>query len=103
MINASHEAALAVRTFTHGYDMYLPDEVQVGHLDYANYPDGKRHKVWEVKSDQWQAERTDLMVRRMQSLLYGIGDPALLGRYGLGSERTVAQWAKAAGVNLADG
>ena len=100
MINASHEASLSARTFTHGYDIYLPDELQVWHLDYANYPDGKRHKVWEVKSDSWQAERTELMIRRMHCLLYGVGDPAMLGRYGLGKERTIAEWAEQAGVDL---
>ncbi len=28
------------------------------------------------------------------------GDPSILGRYGLGKERTVAEWAEAAGLDL---
>jgi hypothetical protein len=40
------------------------------------------------------------MIRRIHNLFYGRGDPSALGRYGLGSERTVAEWAEAAGVDL---
>ena len=100
MINAGHEASLSVRTFTHGYDIYLPDELQVWHLDYSNYPNGHRHKVWEVKSDEWQGERTDLMIRRINALFYGKGDRAQLGRYGLGDRRSVAAWGAATGLDL---
>ena len=100
MINAGHEGPLSARTFTHGYDMYLPDSIQVWHLDYANYPDGQRHKVWEAKSSRWQAERTESMIRRLQILLYGWGDPRDLGRYGLGDQRSLAQWADASGLDL---
>jgi len=100
MINAGHEAALSVRTFTHGYNIYLPDEIQIWHLDYSNYPGGHRRRVWEAKSQQWQAEQTERMIRRIHTLFYGRGDPRELGRYGIGSERSVTQWAEAAGVDL---
>jgi hypothetical protein len=100
MINAGHESAISVRTFTHGYDIYLPDEIQIWHLDYDNYPDGKRNKVWEAKSDAWQAEGTENMIRRLQVLFYGQGDPQILGRYRLGTERTVAEWADVVGLDL---
>jgi hypothetical protein len=102
MINAGHESALSVRTFTHGYDMYLPDEIQVWHLDYSNYPDGKRNKVWEAKSDSWQTEGTTNMLRRLHVLFYGRGDASILGRYRLGTERTVAEWAQTIGLDLSD-
>ncbi len=68
MINAGHEAALSVRTFTHGCDIYLPDEIQIWHLDYDNYPEGQRHRVWEAKSDSWQAEGSRNMLRRLHAL-----------------------------------
>jgi len=100
MINAGHEGPLSVRTFTHGYDIFLPDEIQVWHLDYKNYPDGYRHQVWEVKSSEWQNDRTDLMISRLQTLIYGKGDPSTLGRYGPGKARTVAEWGEAAGLDL---
>lgn len=99
MINAGHESALSARTFTHGYDIYLPDEIQVWHLDYDNYPSG-RNKVWEAKSDAWQAEGTQNMLRRLDVLFYGRGDQSLLGRYVLGTERTVGEWAEAIGLDL---
>ena len=100
MINAGHEAPLAARTFTHGYDIYLPDEIQIWHIDYDNYPGGHRRKVWEAKSDSWQHDHTALMIRRLQALLYGQGDVASLGRYRLGSERGLAEWAALAGLDL---
>ena len=102
MINAGHEAGLSMRTFTHGYDIYLPDEIQVWHLDYENYPDGLRHKVWEAKSEGWKAKHTDLMIERIGALFYGRGDRSQLGRYGVGSARTVEEWADAAGLDLTD-
>jgi len=100
MINAGHEGPLSLRTYTHGYDMYLPDEIQVWHLDYQNYPDGYRHKVWEVKSGEWQNERTDVMISRLQTLIYGKGDLRSLGRYGPGKERSIAEWGERAGLDL---
>ena len=47
MINAGHEGPLSLRTRAHGYDVYLSDEIEVWHLDYADYPDRHRHTVWE--------------------------------------------------------
>lgn len=38
MINAGHEGPLALRSFTHGYDIYLPDSIQVWHLSCAGLP-----------------------------------------------------------------
>jgi len=100
MINAGHESALAARTYTHGYDIYLPDEIQVWHLDYNNYPNGDRHKVWETKSEAWQDDNTREMIRRLHALLFGREDPKILGRYTLGTERTVDEWAREAGLKL---
>jgi hypothetical protein len=100
MINAGHEGPLSIRTYTHGYDIYLPDEIQVWHLDYDNYPNGYRHKVWETKSGGWQKERTDLMVSRLQTLIFGQGDIRSLGRYGPGAERSIAEWGQVAGLDL---
>ncbi len=100
MINAGHESALSARSYTHGYDIYLPDELQVWHLDYGNYPDGGRHRVWESKSDRWQSDHTEEMILRIQALFYGKGDAKHLGRYSLGSERTIAEWAELAGLKL---
>lgn len=100
MINAAHESALSARTYTHGYDIYLPDEIQVWHLDYDCYPGGNRHKVWEAKSDQWQQDRTNNMIQRLYALLFGRGDPKMLGRYTLGTERSLEDWANEAGLKL---
>jgi len=100
MINAGHEAGLSARTYTHGYDIYLPDELQVWHLDYDNYPGGLRHKVWEAKTDRWQSEHTEGMIKRLHAMFYGKEDPAILGRYRLGTERSLEDWARLAGLKL---
>jgi hypothetical protein len=100
MINASHECALAVRSYTHGYDMFVPDEIQVWHLDYSNYREGFRRTVWETKSLSWQAEATNRLRERLDALIYGRGDAAILGRYGCGTARTVEEWAANARVDL---
>ena len=42
------------------------------------------------------------MLRRLDALIYGRGDPSILGRYGLGAQRTVAEWAEATGLDLSD-
>jgi transposase-like protein len=100
MINASHECALAVRSYTHGYDMFVPDEIQVWHLDYSNYREGFRRTVWETKSLSWQAQATNRLRERLDALIYGRGDAAILGRYGCGTARTVEEWAANARVDL---
>lgn len=100
MINAAHESALSLRTFTHGYDIYLPDELQIWHLDYGNYPNGNRHKVWDAKTDKWQQDNTEGMIRRLHALFFGKEDPRILGRYTIGTERSVEEWAQEAGLKL---
>jgi len=99
MINACHESALAVRSYTHGYDMFLPDEIQVWHLEYHNYAEGYRRRVWETKSTAWQHEQTEKTLKRIHLLIYGKGDPRMLGDYGPGTVRSVEEWAKKAGID----
>lgn len=100
MVNACHESGLAVRSYTHGWDSFLPDSLQVWHLDYSQYSIGRRLKLWEIKPRQWQSDQTHSMMRRLDALIYGIGDPSILGRYGLGTERPIEEWAEKAGVTL---
>ena len=70
-------------------------------LARGNYPNGNRHKVWDAKSDEWQEDNTKEMIRRIHVLFFGRGDPKSLGRYTLGSERSVEEWARQAGLKLA--
>jgi hypothetical protein len=56
--------------------------------------------VWETKTRSWQAEATDRLRERLDALIYGRGDAAILGRYGRGTVRTVEEWASKAGVDL---
>lgn len=100
MVNACHESALAARSYTHGYDMFLPDQLHVWHLDYSAYPEGYRRKVWETKSRGWRDDATDNMLKRLDALIYGIGDPSILGPYGPGDVRTIKEWAEKLDIDL---
>ena len=100
MLNAMHEGALTVRSWTHGYDFFLPDELRVWHVDYNEYEGGVRHKVWDTSSEEWQHAGTTTMIQRLEALYTPRGDPSILGPYGLGSERQVEAWAELADVDL---
>lgn len=100
MINASHEGALTVRSWTHGYDFFLPDELRIWHVDYGEYEGGVRNKVWDTTSQEWQGRGTESMIKRLEALYSPYGDPAILGRYGLGNDRSVSEWAELADIDL---
>ena len=100
MINASHEGALTVRSWTHGYDFFLPDELRIWHLDYSEYEGGVRSKVWDTSSQEWQGTGTEVMIQRLEAIYAPWGDPTLLGPYGVGLDRSVSEWAELADVDL---
>ena len=94
------ESTLAARLFTHGWDVFTPNDVLAYH-DYGQRPDRPRH--WNDRPDWPQLNRRS--VRRVRHLL-GIeesSDPEVLrdiGRYGLGSRRSLAEYQAFAGVDF---
>jgi hypothetical protein len=86
------EITLAVRAYTHGYDLHYPDENVVWHwydhpspLHWDDHPD---HSTLAAKG----AAR----VRRVLA-----GDPTL-GRFGLGTRRSLPAWEHLAGLRITD-
>ena len=84
------EITLAVRAYTHGYDLYYPNENVLWHwYDHPNrlhWQDHANHS----KLDARAGERVARLLRGGQGL----------GRYGLGNRRTVAAYEHLAGLRL---
>tara|TARA_R100001591_G_scaffold60904_1_gene70499 strand:- start:286 stop:1569 length:1284 start_codon:yes stop_codon:yes gene_type:complete len=96
------EIALAVRAYTHGYDLFHPNKVVIWH-EYTR--DGKA-KQWD--DDPVWEEKNLRTFRRLRMLLGIDGTPCSpcaqkqLEPYTLGTERTLAEYEKYAGVRFED-
>lgn len=102
------EISIAVRAFTHGYDLYHPHRLIAWH----EYTRKGRTKVWDdhtttqrnkgrVELD-W-VQRNDLCHKRNR-ILFGMDgeDPSQIdfGKYGFGSERSVLEYEQYAGISF---
>ncbi len=96
------EITLAVRLWTRGWDIFSPSKV-IAYHDYTNRADRVRH--WKDEVD-W-ATLNNLSVARVRHLL-GVeqsADPEVfkdLDQFGLGTDRTLADYEAFSGVNFAD-
>ena len=98
------EQSLAVRLFTSGWDIFHVVGVPIYHL-YA-LPGGaeapvKRPKHWEEQQDKGRALRWwryDKRSKRRLKILFS-KDASDLGVYGLGSERTLGDFAEFSGID----
>lgn len=89
------EISIAVRAFTHGYDMFHPHRVIAWH----EYTRKNRTKHWE-ESPTWRV-RDAASKARYRALLGVDGTPRVpLGKYGLGTVRTLEQYEAYAGVSF---
>lgn len=97
------EISLAVRLFTHGYNLYTPNTPFLWHQYAVKKVDRIKH--WEDHRDWGQINKRAL--QRLKHLL-GIAvctDPQAMTDwhlYGLGNERTLRQWEAFAGINIKD-
>jgi hypothetical protein len=93
------EPSLAVRLWTHGFDLFSPHETVIYH--YYKREDGSRH--WN-DFRQW-ADLHKLTLRRMKALCEPAAclpeEVAALGPYGLGTRRSLAEYEAFSGVNFA--
>ncbi len=89
------EFNITVRSFTWGYDFFLPTEVLVWHMDHRTGPP-RRH--WE-QGDELVDSRNAVAMKRLHRLLYS-GDAASLAPYGLGAARTLRDYEIFAGFDL---
>ena len=95
------EIAIAVRAYTHGYDLFHPHKIVAYHEFSRDYrPD----KHWDTYN-KW-GEHNQQTFTLMRNLLgidgYTCTDEEKFGKYGLGKERTVADWETYAGIRFAD-
>lgn len=91
------EQNLAVRAWTHGWDIWHTPEVPIYHFSHA----GHDHPVhWSDSEDReratqwWTLEKQSRA--RMRALLY---DRLDLGAYGLGTERSLEEFADFSGID----
>lgn len=92
------EFALTLRSFSCGYDLYLPDEIAVWHMLHRSGPP-RRH--WEKGSDV-VAAKNEVAFDRLRRLAFPdrAADAGSLGRYGLGNKRSLADYERFAGIDL---
>ena len=95
------EISMAVRLWTHGWDLFVPNDC----LLYHDYTEGRRDKRHWSDNRDWHA----LSVKAAKRVMHMLGteesdDPditAELDRYGLGTARTLAEYQRFAGIDFA--
>ena len=92
---AGEETSLALRAFTHGYDLYHPCATICRH----RYERAPGTTYWEHRAD-WS--KRDERSRQRLAQLYGWERSAMvLGAYGLGRARTLTEYEAWAGISFA--
>lgn len=93
------EQNLAIRMFTHGWDIYHPSHIPLFHLyktPHTPYESHHWHSIWDNKRDVKFTTMRELANQRLADLVYQRRD---LGRFGLGSIRSIDDFAKHSGIN----
>ena len=86
------EFALALRSYTHGYDLFDPNQIVCWHRLHPK----ENRKYWTDNSDA--NVKHEKAIARLNLLI--TGDPEnSLGRYGLGCERTLTDFANFSGID----
>ncbi|MCB1842553.1 MAG: hypothetical protein KDI09_06285 [Halioglobus sp.] len=89
------EPGMAIRAFTHGYDLFHPKEPLLWH--YYGRDTERRH--WGDNTQWWLRHQRSLL--RYQRLIAAGGESQTLEDYGLGTQRTLRQYERYAGLSLA--
>lgn len=94
------EITLAVRLWTHGWDIFIPNAV-VAYHDYGRRPERPRH--WKDQTD-WSAlnQRARTRIRHILGIDRSgkAQDLAEIDKYGLGSARSLADYEAFSGVDF---
>ena len=92
------EISIAVRSFTHGYDIFHPHKVIAWH----EYTRVGRTKQWD--DDTTWVDRNNKSHKRNRELLGVDGETANydFGKYGFGTERTLKEWEQMMGIRFKD-
>ena len=84
------EVAIALRAFTRGYDLFHPHRILGWHL----YDRATRITHWEDHADWHEQEEVSCQT------LYELYDNRLVGKYGVGVVRTIADYERFIGMRL---
>lgn len=92
------EITLAVRSYTHGYDLFTPNKIIAWH----EYTRKGRVRHWDENS-KWEKLNTDSLKRAKKLLnVDDIENDIDFGEYGLGKERTKKDYEKFSGIRFSD-
>ena len=87
------EFALALRSYTSGYDIYLPTKILAWHRIHPETP--AKH----INTFKNHHEKHTVAVNRLKMLVEQNGD---LGKYNLGDKRSLQDYEKFANINFKD-
>lgn len=92
------EISLAVRSYTHGYDLFIPNKIIAWH----EYTRKNRTRHWD-DNRSWE-ELNNKSLRRVKVLLNvdSMRDDTDFGQYGLGTVRTQREYEDYAGLRFED-
>ena len=85
------EQSIFLRSFTHGYDVYLPKQIVAWH--YSSNTPSPHH--WVVNEQSTVNILSNNAYKRSKELITG----ELTGKYGLGSIRTINDWLEFTGID----
>ena len=97
---SGEELNLTVRSYTHGYDMFHPHKLVVWHATMREERDGKL--VWDDQSkrgDDWWTQQ-EIARAKIRQLLQTEDNGFDLTGYDLGTERTLRDYEKYAGIHF---
>lgn len=93
------EQAISLRLYTHGWDIFHMPGLPVYHL--YNTGDAARPLHWDAEHDERRGQRWWALEQRSRNRLHALVSGQPLGVYGLGSERSVADYAAFSGIDYA--
>jgi hypothetical protein len=95
MFNWGEEYLMAIRFFTHGYDLMLPSKQNLFHLYYGDRPENQRRLAGLDYPD-----KADLLFKKTQQELKRILSGRVVGDQEFGSERTLEDFWYYAGITF---
>ena len=90
---SGEEQSMALRSYTRGWDLLHPNYCPIRH-EYGT----ARKRIWDERSD-WDSIN-DASIARLHKLCGWSREGPDLGRWGLGSERSLDDWQEFSGIDL---
>ena len=84
-----------MRSWTRGYDIYLPKQIVSWHYSASQKSDASPHH-WNVIEDKIASPLSSYALEKLGQLVRN----EIAGEYGLGNARTVQDWIEFSGVDF---